>query len=222
MQRSQLARAIFEKIETDLRNAVFVEPDADTTDENDAFVVNDETGQVRVEVINRDEKDLTSGIGIVGDADWLIIQTTPLSRRSQVANNIADGQQLAMWQVHSRQVDSISNGLSRSQIARQAIDLITGPALTEKMRDESISLNLIASEVRSVQFRYLSAGQWQPSWESITEHRLPRAVEVTIGFRELEQVGGDRDTFRLVIAINASEPYIPEQQFSGFSPTVNP
>ena len=53
----------------------------------------------------------------------------------------------------------------------------------ETTLDES---SILAKEVISLQFRYYDGYAWSEEWDSVTKERLPRAIEVTMGFIQPE------------------------------------
>ena len=71
---------------------------------------------------------------------------------------------------------------------------------------------VLAAEVTSIGFRYGDGQAWHDTWDSGAMRRLPRAVEITIGFKPLasravDAEGGQlQDRYRLVIAVPLAEP----------------
>ncbi|MHC4877640.1 MAG: hypothetical protein ACYTGL_14185 [Planctomycetota bacterium] len=77
-------------------------------------------------------------------------------------------------------------------------------------------VELLAPEVNFVSFEYHDGYEWLTEWDSSLEQRLPHAIGVTIGFRRPEYPEGSflrrpvsesTDTFRIVVPLNAANPF---------------
>lgn len=76
----------------------------------------------------------------------------------------------------------------------------------------------LAPEVAQVNFRYFDGRTWLDIWDSETNGRIPRAVEVMIAFAPPKKkpslfnvaVSRSLDSFRTVIMIPISDPFPPE------------
>jgi prepilin-type N-terminal cleavage/methylation domain-containing protein len=111
---------------------------------------------------------------------------------------------------------SSQGGLVRTEGDRLAVEMV------EANGSSALQISggqVLAPEVAAIRFRYLDAGVWYEVWDSETSGRLPRAVEVTIGFPPPRRkppmfnvpVSHSTDTVRTVILIPVSDPFPKER-----------
>ena len=84
----------------------------------------------------------------------------------------------------------------------------------------SLSLRqALAPEVNYLHFRFVDGFAWYPAWNSVESGRLPRAVEVTLGFVPAQShngttlrvgVSASANTVRTVIMIPVADPFPKE------------
>lgn len=214
MEQSQLARAIIEKIQLDVRSVVFRQPNP-----LDLQIVNSQTAAdagetTRVEVARDKEQYLAENVGIVGDGQRLLLHINRSARISRGdATNAADrsGIQFVAWFV----ADRGQPGLARRTADATAINRDNSQSALVEFASGRIDGSVIAEEVSSVRFRYWDGKEWLAAWDSIAAKALPRAVEVAIGFGRREPELNDDNRYRSVIPIGISEPQppsIPESQ----------
>lgn len=106
-------------------------------------------------------------------------------------------------------------GLVRSEGDRMAVETVEAGG---GMASQIAPSQMLAPEVIAVTFRYFDGRTWQVSWDSDTNLRLPRAVEVSIRLAEPKRKAGilnvavsrSMETFRSVIMIPISDPYPQE------------
>ncbi len=70
-------------------------------------------------------------------------------------------------------------------LARQLADRLRGVVEVEEDANNTVALSdasILAREVVSLQFRYYDGYSWVTEWDSVVKERLPRAIEITIGF----------------------------------------
>ncbi len=70
-------------------------------------------------------------------------------------------------------------------LARQLADRLRGVVEVEEDASNTVApsdASILAREVVSLQFRYYDGYSWVTEWDSVVKERLPRAIEVTIGF----------------------------------------
>ncbi|QDU37743.1 Pseudopilin GspJ [Maioricimonas rarisocia] len=119
-------------------------------------------------------------------------------------------------------------GLARLEGDRMALDYADAQADIDGMAQAS---KILAPEVVYLQFRYFDGIDWWDVWDSQTEGRLPRAIEVTLGLRPIPELTSsarvtpadstsnndtEEESLRFVqqiIAIPLSEPYIEEEAY---------
>ena len=82
--------------------------------------------------------------------------------------------------------------------------------------------SLQAKEVSKLQFRYFDGLNWQETWDSNALNEMPKAIEITLTLRDLQQAGSafaedDEDpyalpetTHRMVVPIPVAEPFVTE------------
>jgi len=111
---------------------------------------------------------------------------------------------------------STMSGLIRTDGDRLATQMVEekGGAATALSGQQSL-----APEVNYLQFRFFDGRAWYASWDSEDAGRLPRAVEVTIGFAPPQTrvgpalrvgVSNSANQFRSVILIPIADP-LPEE-----------
>lgn len=119
-------------------------------------------------------------------------------------------------------------GLARLEGDRMALDYADTQSDIDGMAQAS---QILAPEVVYLQFRYFDGIDWLDAWDSQTEGRLPRAIEVTMGLRPVPELTssarvtseetsttGDSDEESIqyvqqIIALPLSEPYIEEEAY---------
>ena len=79
--------------------------------------------------------------------------------------------QLASWQTSAK-----TKGLVR--IARTP--WFFGGQQWSAQTSQDDPLHLISPQVRAIRFRYLDGQDWKDRWDSVAQHALPTAVEVTL------------------------------------------
>ena len=209
IEQSQLARALFQKIATDIREVVYLEKNSqeEEDDSDDTNGDTDNSEQV-VQIGGIAEEFSESGIGIVGNAETLVLHVNKpgheLTDRQQLESSHAwaqttSGLQLVAWfgnRMELRQLWGLMNGETSSPLVRShRTEDVAGIArfkhewrtlgLDLKKRDAK-SLEqfreLIAEEVSELGFRYFDGVEWLESWDSVLNESLPRAIEISIGF----------------------------------------
>jgi prepilin-type N-terminal cleavage/methylation domain-containing protein len=107
---------------------------------------------------------------------------------------------------------SSPSGLFRTEGNRMAVESAESAGGSAM---QASALHLVAPEVAALRFRFFDGRAWYDVWDSDTVSRVPRAVEVTIGFAPPQQkktlfsaaVSRSLETFRAVILIPVSDPY---------------
>lgn len=110
---------------------------------------------------------------------------------------------------------AMGSGLIRAEGERMAIEQVEANG---GLASQVSQIQVLAPEVIGVSFRYFDGSVWQVAWDSETNRRLPRAVEISIKLQPPQQkrgifnVGTSRsmETFRTVVLIPISDPYPPE------------
>lgn len=107
---------------------------------------------------------------------------------------------------------SPSGGLVRSEGDRMAVETLEANG---GMGTQVSSTQMLAPEVSAFRVRYFDGRVWSESWDTDSMGRIPRAVEISIGFAPPKRkppifsapVSRSMDSFRTVILIPVSDPY---------------
>ena len=110
-------------------------------------------------------------------------------------------------------------GLARLQQDKFLVDVADDQGDLSGLADMT---QLMAPEVNYLQFSYLDGQDVYETWDTETYGRLPAAVEIVIGFREEQDAtsnnplagygGNPVYTYRLVVALPTSQPYVIEEE----------
>jgi hypothetical protein len=230
MERAQLARAVLQRIELDIR-AVMFSPDEATSDTTST--VNTQSADssssngsatapsnaTEDEAGTSEETEWTGSLGIRGSAGQLWLDISHVRRELQfgIADAAAPLSTGSDLQTVAYYLSTITQGLSRSQGDRSVLRT-ANQASTEVLPGPE---QLLAPEIVQLRFRYFDGATWYDQWDSSTAGYLPRAVEVTIGlepppagqgFLMTPPVSASSETYRLVIPVPVSDPLPPEEQ----------
>lgn len=235
MQRLQLARAVLRRIELDLRATMFDADSAVSESSTDSSTSSDDTessgssSESSTETItiggSDTEEEWTGSLGIRGSSTELWIDLSHISRELEFtsATPQSDMQTVAYFLSSSdtpleetndsflKIEDPDGVGLARSQGERSVLRTLNAESSGSVLPGPT---RLLAPEIDLVQFRFFDGLAWYEEWDSSTIGSLPRAVEVTIG---IDSGGGQITsttsprTFRLVVAIPASDPLTEEE-----------
>jgi hypothetical protein len=103
------------------------------------------------------------------------------------------------------------SGLVRTEGDRMAVEAVeaNGGVATQISNGQ-----MLAPEVSALTFRYFDGRVWSTEWDSETNGRIPRAVEIQIVFaqpvRKKSFFSHSMDAFRTVILIPVSDPFPAE------------
>lgn len=236
MERSQLARALLRRFAIDVRSIAYVPPvvaDSDAAESGSASLSSsgsssstassssDESASAPTET---EEEPSARSIGIRGTLQWVEMHISRPRRDLEFAADV-DGNKVQSRTSDMRVVtyqlavpgsDSSSQGLIRTEGDRLASQLV------EEKGGVSTALSTqlpLAPEVASLQFRYFDGLAWFETWDSEEAGRLPRAVEVTLGFAPSKirpglalsvSVSGSVNQVRSVVLIPIADP-LPEE-----------
>ena len=107
------------------------------------------------------------------------------------------------------------SGLVRTEGDRMAIEAVEASGGTATQLSTA---QVLAPEVTAIGFRYFDGRVWQTTWDSETNGRIPRAVEISFKLVEPRRkppvfnvaVSRSMESFRTVILIPVSDPYPKE------------
>jgi len=229
MERAQLARALVRRITSDVRSIAFVPPLVVDSDEETA------SGSTTSESGSEEEEVTTRSFGLRGDTFFLEMQISR-PRRDLEFSTDADGNITTNRTSDLRVVSYLHSGSPTGGTGAAAANsataaLGTGLIRTEGDRLQSLQIEeqggqstalstsqVLAPEVNLLQFRYFDGLAWYTTWDSEQAGRLPRAVEVTLGFAPAASTGpalnvpvsASADQVRSVILLPIADPF-PEE-----------
>lgn len=219
VERAQVARAILDRVADDLRRVTT----APTQDVSELLEAAEAAAQFNVDEVDQSQSidgggsdDSDSGQssqeeplsppGLYGAANEL---TVDLRRVRQTLTTPEPGAQPAAridtaW---SRVRYGLSDSAASPGLVRQETQRDESLWLVSQGQASEVVVTPIASEVRSVSFRYFDGQEFLEAWDQAERSALPVAVEVTI---ELLQEEGDAEegaptvrTYRRLVAIPA-------------------
>lgn len=210
VEQSQLARAIFRKLELDIRStaplpAASDEEGAAASAGDSAVAAPEEATEVTT--VDTVESIATQSGGVFGDAATLIVHAIQPQRLSTTVSSGANfsGGAGGFSALAESELKSIAYFLAvpgSGGLPGIAGDLLAGsgqpvPALA-RLEGQRLTLayaeatadidtlagmvSVLASEVVAIQFRYFDGLSWVEVWDSAAATRVPSAVEITLGF----------------------------------------
>ena len=217
--RSQVARAVIRIMTTDVRSVMFVASGVVEDEANDS----EDTSSAETTTSVVTEPGATS-IGIRGTANQLELHLSQARRdwnfmSHPVGNNVGPRtSDLKAVTYHVETTSGVEGGLIRTEG-----DRLTVQAVEEKggFAAQASSSQRLAPEIQSLTFRYFAGSGWHLSWDSVIAGYLPRAIEVSITFRPVENQAGiltnvavssSSNQFRTVIVVPTADPLPPELQ----------
>lgn len=242
IDRAQVSLAILRKMSEDVGSVMFSVPKIEETEDSTTTTTSTETTSSTEETSTETNTavDAPVSLGIVGTADSLQLDvsqpqvqdfvtvvdpsapsTTPVPIQSEMVR--------VTWALvrPNRSLDPDATGL-QSLIANPALARDVTDRLQESVPEDTASAlsttsttteipesSILAREVVALQFRYYDGYSWVSDWDSTEKGRLPRAVEVSMGFlnQEYKPAGSlnlpgsaSMTTIKHVIQVPASTP----------------
>lgn len=215
VERSTLARAIFNRISLDTSSSLTPVQPASSTSSSSSMADLESEGASFV------TGPPPMHIGVRGDSQQVTVYHTRLNRSVITPPDDGNGN----INPFSSDVVRISYFLSsEGGLARQEIRMVTSDLVDDVPMTADEYTRIIAREVESFEVRYFDGSSWQSSWEGsepgpdgMTPKGPPRAIEVTLGLR----LPGFEDlrTYRHVIAFPAA-PGDPIEESQPLTPTT--
>ncbi|OYW15919.1 MAG: hypothetical protein B7Z55_14560 [Planctomycetales bacterium 12-60-4] len=240
MERLQIARAVFRRMELDLRAAMFAAETAAsdstgaiqealaTVTSSSSSSSSSSTGEETTSTLvgGAEEDEWTGSLGIRGSATELWIDLSHIRRQIDFSPEStsmgSDLQTVAYFLSTANSSQSsdagqseVGEGLVRSHGDRSVLRTLNASS------GDSIlpgPMELLAPEIEQLSFRFFDGHE---EWDSSTIGALPRAVEINIGFQAPLNDGGylgnsvvnaATKSFRMVVAIPASDPLAAEEE----------
>lgn len=235
-ERSQLARAIANRLEVDLRSVVYrpQEPTGGeatddtgdtsgstsgsgtdpTTGDSSASTEPPPDGEVEVDPTNAE------GTGLFGNATTLLMHISQPSKTlayiplgiSQPGERTSDLLSVS-WFVASRDASGLQGAVAQDG---EGLTRTSGDRLTSQLADEEGNLDALAStamvlapEVTAIRFQYFDGADWRADWDSDLLGGLPRAIEIVMDIRASGSHKRSDDmvrTYRMVVALPIAKP----------------
>lgn len=236
MERLQIARAVFRRIELDLRAAMF--DAASAVSDSDAASSSSSTssgeGSTTIASVTNPDDLWTGSLGIRGTANELWIDLSLIRRQidfdtqPEVATSdlktvvyflTGIGRESSSDDVEAETLaiaDEDGIGLARSEGDRSVLRALNSSVSAGTLPGPTETL---APEIDRLTFRYFDGLSWYEEWDSASAGALPRAVEVVVGLEPApvfrgylanSAVSASTETFRMVIAIPVSDPLSAE------------
>ncbi len=213
MERSQVARALLEKLHGDIRDVVFRDEEISAREKFELSKPQQAGEGSSIRVTRPGDDFVSRNVGLIGSSERLLLQVSrssstristtavPDSPATSVFEPSVKDQRFVYWQFVENGTQTIStttlagqrnastasrlSSNSTSGLARFETNLAAAIAadLTGTQSESFDNSNIIAHEVRGIRFRYFDGIAWHDAWDSVVIQRLPRAVEVTIRFR---------------------------------------
>jgi hypothetical protein len=241
MERAQLVRALFRQMESDIRSVAFALTQQPAADSGGAAAT-EETDPALIETV----PPAAESEGILGDSTTLVLHVSRPSLpvlSSQATGTVGSPGDLGAvsYLLAVRGASGLSGAIARNVPDIPTIDGVeTGTVmglarletdrLTLRDAEDAGSLEsladfapILAPEVASLAFAYWDGLAWTDTWDSITNGRLPAAIEITlaIDLEAFDPFGNYADAsdeaerpppvpYRHVVVIPLAEPYVGE------------
>ncbi len=231
MQRAQIARALLQRMATDIRSVVYRQeeqspPQGDSSDTGDDTTTNNE-----IDVTEDPVDAYTQGsVGVSGSVDILVLHISQPIRSNSVetlpdgtttaafasdlqsvayfmaGSNAGTLQELVLTEARADGTE-ITEGLARMQGDRLAIQMADASGDLQSLAGQA---RILAEEVIRLEFHYFDGVEWLDEWDSVASDGLPLAIEITIGFRPPDEsssslvqryASASTEGFRLVVAL---------------------
>lgn len=152
-----------------------------------------------------------TSLGVVGTADYLQLDISRPTKEDFIPESSATGPNAAVpvtptlsdnvrvvWAMVTPSSGTVdANGVrsltANPALARQLTDRLRQAVETQAAETNQNSAapqleesNILAREIVKLSFRYYDGYSWVTEWDSVTQERLPRVIEVTIGFLKPE------------------------------------
>lgn len=204
VQKAQLVRALFRKMELDIRSCVYQPPKPDNGSGSGGQEESSGSEESTVTEIDPAAAFSADSVGIVGDSTTLVIHTQRPSREVSSVPVVQievlpppSEQKSVAWFLAVPGADGLS-GAAASVVAADGtaatsgLSRLEGDRLTTAYADAYADLTtlaantrLLASEVGFLQFRYFDGVTWYDVWDTTITERLPNAIEITLGLNPL-------------------------------------
>ncbi|GAB4148295.1 MAG: hypothetical protein Tsb009_21990 [Planctomycetaceae bacterium] len=226
--RAQLTRAIHQKMAVDIRSVIFSPPESEEEEDemNDEESSEEET--VVAEVNDPSEAVSSTSKGVVGNSEILTLHISMPPRGLNYSSNL-DGSSITSRTSDLISVSYFLAGNSSSELTQRVAENTGKTGLTRLIGDRlaldqadtngdvetlAESATILAEEINFLKFRYFDGDAWLDEWDSTVYGTLPRAIEVTIGFRPSGKVTetNDGETVhqkRFVISLPVADPTPP-------------
>ena len=207
IDRAQVSLAVLRLLTEDVGSVMFTPPtNVSQEEEETAEATTSAASSPSTTTANTPEETATTtdstqaSLGIVGTADQLQLDISQPAREDFVPDESTSQSGTSLpatsdsvrvtWGMITPTTALPDDSGRRSltvnpALSRQLADRLRGVVEVEEDASNTVALSdasILACEVVSLQFRYYDGYSWVTEWDSVVKERLPRAIEVTIGF----------------------------------------
>ncbi|MGD9857248.1 MAG: prepilin-type N-terminal cleavage/methylation domain-containing protein [Planctomycetaceae bacterium] len=255
MEQAQLVRAIFQQFDADVRSVVFALQESIASDTEGAAAEEDAQAEEEVETMTTDEAFANASSGVYGDAQTLVVHVSRPSRNAPAVSPPAAVESAGRSDLAAVSyflavrgasglpgtvADMAYQGTLLNAPRRGTVTGLTrleGDRLSVQFAEETgdvqtlaAAAQILAPEVVSLSFAYWDGAEWTESWDTVTDGRLPSAIEITLGVDTSQRDARGIETrslrervsstpreqpaeptyYRHVVALPLAEPYVGE------------
>ena len=205
IDRSQVSLAVLRLMSEDVGSVMFTPPTTTTQEDEETAEASTTTSTATTSTTAEATTATTTpstqaSLGIVGTADQLQLDISQPAREDFIPDESDTSSATALpatsdtvrvtWGLITPTSAPVDDSGRRSltvnpALARQIVDRLRGVVEVEEDTRQNVAFadaSILAREVVSLQFRYYDGYSWVEEWDSVVMERLPRAIEVTIGF----------------------------------------
>jgi prepilin-type N-terminal cleavage/methylation domain-containing protein len=204
IDRAQLSLAVLRLMTEDVGSVMFTPPTNTTQEEEEVEESTPPTTPPPIDDTTTTTDSTQAALGIVGTAEQLQLDISQPAREDFVPDESGTESGTTLpassdtvrvtWGLITPTTADVDDSGRRSltvnpALGRQIVDRLRGVVEVEEDTINHVALadsSILAREVVSLQFRYYDGYSWVDEWDSVLMERLPRAIEVTIGYIQPE------------------------------------
>ncbi|MCH8828795.1 MAG: prepilin-type N-terminal cleavage/methylation domain-containing protein [Planctomycetes bacterium] len=213
-EHSQIVRAIQQKMSVDIHSVIYQPPPEEEQSEEDQAAEEGATESVQPEDVPPGDAINNSSSGVVGSANELVLQISRVPRGMNYSSSLdgksirdrtSDLQSVTYMLAGENQPSNLAQviaanhgrtGLVRIMGDRFRLNEMTDDGQEASDDEISAAATILAEEVNVLQFAYYNGDtkEWEDVWDSRVSKTLPRAIKVTIGFRDPDSDNNEETT----------------------------
>ena len=211
VEQAQLARAVLQRIATDIRNTITANSSSGTASPTSASTSSDSTDEQTEETsVDSSESPSVSSLdapgprsmpGLYGSNTWLQLDVSHLPRPDQLhqwittesdsslVDRLSDVRTVFYSLAHESEFDTATLPEEAVGLLRYEQDRATALQATEQARltETGVSSEPFAPEVAAIRFRYLRGAEMADRWDTEEAGGLPTAVEIVLQLGPVSQ-----------------------------------